>query len=137
LGNGEQNYDAANQDLRDHRQLDPIKTKLSGVVHSCVVDALQFPRDKRAHRFFSLDAGDFIYPAGRTDRYTIIEISMFEGRSVETRKRLIRLLFERIHAELGIKPQDVEVTITETPKHNWGFRGLPGDEIDLNYKVDV
>ena len=62
---------------------------------------------------------------------------MFEGRSVETKKRLIRLLFERIHAELGISSQDVEVTITETPKHNWGFRGLPGDEIGLDYKVDI
>jgi phenylpyruvate tautomerase PptA (4-oxalocrotonate tautomerase family) len=118
-------------------ELEPIKTKLSDVVHSCVVDALQFPSDKRAHRFFCLDASDLIYPAGRTERYTIIEISMFEGRSVETKKRLIRLLFERIHAELGISSYDIEVTITETPKHNWGFRGLPGDEIDLNYKVNV
>lgn len=64
--------------------LNPIKTRLSEVIHSCVVDALQFPVDKRAHRFFPLDASDFFYPAGRTDRYTIIEITMFEGRSVET-----------------------------------------------------
>jgi hypothetical protein len=33
--------------------------------------------------------------------------------------------------------QDLEITIFETPKHNWGFRGLPGDEHELNYKVDV
>ena len=118
-------------------QLNPVKAKLSTVIHSCVVDALQFPVDKRAHRFFPLDAADFFYPAGRTDRYTIIEISMFEGRSAEAKKLLTRLLFERIHAELGISSQDVEVTITETPKHNWGFRGLPGDEIGLNYKIDV
>jgi len=65
--------------------LNPVKAKLSEVIHSCVVDALQFPIDKRAHRFFPLDRSDFIYPAGRTERYTIIEISMFEGRSVETR----------------------------------------------------
>jgi len=117
--------------------LNPIKARLSAVIHSCVVDALQFPADKRAHRFFPLDAADFFYPAGRTDRYTIIEISMFEGRSVETKKRLIRLLFERIHVEFGISSQDVEVTITETPKHNWGLRGLPGDEVGLNYKVEV
>jgi 4-oxalocrotonate tautomerase family enzyme len=117
--------------------LNPIKAKLSEVVHSCVVDALGFPRDKRAHRFFPLDGSDFLYPAGRTERYTIIEISMFEGRSVETKKRLIRLLFERMGAELGISVQDIEVTITETPKHNWGFRGLPGDEIVLDYDVDV
>jgi 4-oxalocrotonate tautomerase family enzyme len=118
-------------------QLNPIKAKLSEVIHSCVVDALQFPVDKRAHRFFPLDASDFYYPAGRTDRYTIIEISMFEGRSTEAKKQLIRLLFERIHGELGITSQDVEITITETPKQNWGFRGSPGDEISLNYKIDV
>lgn len=117
--------------------LDPIKAQLSDVIHSCVVDALQFPQDKRAHRFFPLNPDDFYYPSGRTTKYTIIEISMFEGRSVETKKYLIRLLFERAHQQLNILPQDLEITITETPKHNWGFRGMPGDEIELNYKVEV
>lgn len=118
-------------------QLKPIKSQLSDVIHSCVVDALSFPKDKRAHRFFPLDKEDFYYPEGRTQRYTIIEISMFEGRSVEAKKQLIHLLFERIQQNLNIKPEDLEVTITETPKHNWGFRGQTGDEISLNYKVEV
>ena len=117
--------------------LDPIKANLSNVIHSCVMDALQFPADKRAHRFFPLDASNFFYPAGRTERYTIIEISMFEGRSIETKKRLIRLLFERIHTEFAISSHDIEITITETPKHNWGFRGSTGDEIALTYNVEV
>ena len=121
--------------LREH--LDPVKARLSDVIHSCVVDALSFPQDKRAHRFFPLDPEDFYYPADRTERYTIVEISMFEGRSVEAKKNLIRLLFERAQGELGLNPADLEITITETPKHNWGFRGQPGDEIGLNYKVEV
>ena len=62
---------------------------------------------------------------------------MFEGRSVETRKQLIRLLFERLQARLGIAPEDVEITITLTPRHDWGIRGLPGDELGLSYKVEV
>ncbi len=69
-------------------QLSPIKEKLSNVIHSCVIDALQYPEDKRAHRFFPLDKSDFYFPAGRTERYTIIEISMFEGRTVKTKKHL-------------------------------------------------
>ena len=119
------------------QELNPMKSQLSDVIHSCVVDALAFPRDKRAHRFFPLDAGDFYYPEGRTARYTIIEISMFEGRSIEAKKKLIHLLFERIQQVLNIRPEDLEVTITETPKHNWGFRGQTGDEVSLNYKVEV
>jgi hypothetical protein len=117
--------------------LDPIKRQLSDVIHSCVMEALQYPADKRAHRFFPLDHSDFYYPTGRTEHYTIIEFSMFEGRGVIAKKQLIRLLFERVNRECGIAPQDLEITIFETPKHNWGFRGLPGDEHTLNYKVEV
>jgi 4-oxalocrotonate tautomerase family enzyme len=118
-------------------QLSPIRAQLSDLVHGCVVDALGLPADKRFHRFIGLEPEDFIYPPGRSERYLILEISMFEGRSVEAKKQLIRLLFERVRAELGIQPEDLEITITETPRHNWGIRGVPGDELGLSYKVRV
>lgn len=121
--------------IRD--RLGPIKKDLSDVIHECVVEALDFPTNKRFHRFFPLEESDFYYPPGRTTAYTIIEISMFDGRSVGAKKRLIGLLFERISAKFGISLQDIEITIFETPKHNWGIRGLPGDELELNYKVEV
>lgn len=116
--------------------LDPIKGRLSGVIHGCVVDALGLPPDKRFHRFMALAREDFLYPPDRSERYTILEISMFEGRTVETKKQLIRSLYQRLEQELSLRPADVEITIFETPKHNWGIRGLPGDEIGLNYKVE-
>ncbi len=121
--------------IREH--LEPIKARLSDAIHSCVVDALQFPRDKRAHRFFHMDSADFYFPASASPKYTIIEISMFEGRTVETRKALIRLLFERVGSLCDRRPNEIEVTIAETPKHNWGFRGLPGDEVGLPYRVEI
>jgi phenylpyruvate tautomerase PptA (4-oxalocrotonate tautomerase family) len=117
--------------------LDPIKARLSTVIHECVVEALQFPVDKRAHRFFPMEAEDFHYPASASPRYTILEVSMFEGRSIDTKKALIRLLFERIGSQCDRLPNEIEITIAETPRHNWGFRGMPGDEVALNYKVEV
>ena len=118
-------------------QLKPIRSRLSDIINACLVEALAFPADKRAHRFFHLDAEDFFAPAGRTERYTIIEISMIEGRTIETKKKLINLLFERIESAIGILPNDIEITITETPASNWGFRGKPGDEHTLNDKINV
>lgn len=118
-------------------QLRPIRDRLSDVIHACVVEALRYPAEKRFHRFFPLEDEDFVYPDDRSPQYTIIEISIFEGRSFEARKQLIRLLFERIQAALDISPQDVEITITETPRANWGIRGQPGDELALGYRVDV
>lgn len=97
----------------------------------------RLPPEKRFHRFFPLASDDFIYPAGRSERYTIVEISLFEGRSAEAKRKLIRLLFARTAARLGIDPNDLEITIFETPKASWGIRGQPGDELELDYKVDV
>lgn len=118
-------------------RLQPIKQQLSDVIHSCVMDALQMPADKRAHRFFGLDQDDFFMPDGRSDAYTIIEISMMSGRSVDTRKKLIRLLFDRIQERVGINYQDIELCIYESEPANWGFRGLHGDEVTLNYNVNI
>jgi phenylpyruvate tautomerase PptA (4-oxalocrotonate tautomerase family) len=121
--------------IKEH--LDPVKVELSDALHSCVVEALRFPPSKRAHRFFPMDAEDFHHPDSASPRYTIIEISLFEGRSIETKKSLIRLIFERVCARCDRLPNEVEITLTETPRHNWGFRGLPGDEVGLAYKVEV
>jgi phenylpyruvate tautomerase PptA (4-oxalocrotonate tautomerase family) len=121
--------------LKDH--LAPLKEQFSDVLHACAVEALHLPPDKRFHRFFLLDSSDFVFPKDRSSRYTILEISLFEGRSVETKKQFIHLLFARLHEELLIPPQDLEITIFETPPQNWGIRGLPGDELHLNYRVNI
>jgi 4-oxalocrotonate tautomerase family enzyme len=118
-------------------RLGPLRERLSQVIHQCVVEALKFPPDKRAHRFFFMEKEDLLYPAGRTDAYTIIEITMIEGRTVETKKKLIRLLFDRIRDDVGISHQDIEICIQESPASNWGFRGQTGDEVSLNYKIEV
>ena len=84
-----------------------------------------------------LEDSDFIFPDDRSEKYKVIEISMFEGRSVETKKNLIRLLYQNLEQEAGMAGVDVEIIIYETSKCNWGIRGFPGDELELNYKVDL
>jgi hypothetical protein len=120
--------------LKTH--LNPIKSKLSELIHSCIVEALSYPAEKKFQRFFPMEPEDFYYAADRTTAYTIIEISLLEGRSIEAKKQLIRLLYERL-GTIGISGSDLEITIFENPAHNWGFRGLPGDEHTLNYKVNI
>ena len=107
---------------------------LSSAIHNSVVEALGYPVNKKFHRFLLLGKGEFLYPNDRSENYTIIEISMFEGRSVDAKKHLINLIFENVERDVGIKPQDIEITIFETPKHNWGIRGMPGDELSLETK---
>ena len=121
-----------------NEKLDPIKAKLSDVIHGCMQSVLGMPQDKRAHRFVPMSREDFYLPGGRTDAYTVIEINMMAGRQAETQKKLIKTLFKEIESRLSIDPADVEITISEQPPHCWGFRGMTGDEAaDLKYRVNV
>ena len=119
------------------KNLKNIKSQLSDIIHNCVVEALNFPKNKRAHRFINLEKEDFYYPEGRTDEYIIIEIMMIAGRTVTTKKNLIKMLFKEIHEQLHISTTDIEIVILESPASNWGFRGMTGDEVSLNYKIEV
>jgi hypothetical protein len=122
--------------IREH--LVPIRSQLSEAINESIASAFKFPRERRLQRFFPMDREDFIYPAHeRSERYTIVEISTFEGRSPETLKDLVRQLYKRVNEATGIEPRDLDVIITQQPKHAWGLMGEPGDEIKLTYKVEV
>lgn len=109
----------------------------SGIIHAALVDTLGLPAEKRFQRFIGLEAEDFLYPADRTYAYTIIEISMFAGRSPESIKALLHRIMADAQTSLNIGANDIEITVSESPRHCWGIRGKTGDELALAYKVDV
>lgn len=62
---------------------------------------------------------------------------MFEGRSAETRRTCLHRLMADVPAATGIPVNDLEIVILESPKANWGIRGIVGDELQLGYKVET
>jgi hypothetical protein len=116
--------------------LRPRIAGLSDAIHAATMDALKLPEAKRFHRFIPMEAECFLTPADRTIDYTIIEVSMFQGRSADMKKDFIRQLF-RNAASVGVGVNDLEITITETPMANWGIRGVPADELHFDYSVNV
>ena len=117
--------------------LDRVRDRLSDIIHDAAMAELGLPEDKRFHRFIALEPADFRHPADRGAGYTVIEISMFEGRSAETKKALLHRLMADIAAGLDLPPKAIEITIFETPRANWGIRGQTGDALTLGYKVET
>lgn len=115
--------------------LETNSARVSDALHGASISALGIPEEKRFHRFLLLEDWQFIAPGDRGERYLIIEINMFEGRPVGTKKAFYREILLRL-GEIGVSAQDIEVTIVETPRHNWLIRGLPGDELSLNYRIE-
>jgi hypothetical protein len=78
-----------------------------------------------------------IIPSGRSDRYTRVEIILFAGRSLETKRTLYETVIANLSA-VGVPTNEVKTVLIEVPAENWGLRGgLPASEIDLGFRVDV
>ena len=122
---------ALNETIELHRD------HLSQAIHQALVQELKYPEEKKFQRFIALEPKNFIFPTDRSDAYLIIEVSMFEGRTKETKKAFIQSLFQNTRNLCHIDSNDVEITIFETPKENWGIRGHNADELQLNYQVNV
>jgi phenylpyruvate tautomerase PptA (4-oxalocrotonate tautomerase family) len=111
--------------------------RISQLVHAAAVRNLGLPLDKRFQRFLPLESWQLVAPADRSERYLIIEAYLFAGRSLSVRKALIRALLDDLTRELALSPNDVEITLFESPRENWGIRGVSGDELALSYRVEV
>lgn len=111
--------------------------RLSAAIHRASVSALGLPESKRFHRFLPIEHGLFLTPKDRSGRYMIIECVLFAGRSVDTKKAFYRRLLAELADDPGVDVQDVEMTFIETPRHDWLIRGVPGDELELNYTVET
>jgi len=117
--------------------LENIKHKISEIIHTSLVSELKIPVEKKFQRFIPLEKNDFIFPSDRTENYIIIEISLFEGREKETIKSLIKNMILKLTNGLNLSPNDIEITVFQTPKYCWGIRGSSGDELTLSYPVNV
>jgi phenylpyruvate tautomerase PptA (4-oxalocrotonate tautomerase family) len=80
---------------------------------------------------------NFEIPPGSSDRYTLIEITAFPGRSADAKRNLYRTLVQRL-GEIAIDPTDVSVVILEPTLESWGVRGgHSAADVDLGFSLDV
>ncbi len=113
------------------------KIALLDSVHQALVEVIKIPDHDRRQRLYELDADHFEH-TGRGEGYTIIEITMFKGRSNEAKKALYRRMVDLLEQNPGINGNDVTIIIHEPALENWGIRGgLPASEVGLGFNINV
>ncbi len=118
---------------------DETKRGMVQAVRAALSEALRAPADDPVVRLveYSRDAFTLPYPDRHTDAYTIVEVTMFAGRSAEAKRRLYKAIVNGLGA-FDVTPQDVLIVIHEPPMENWGVDGgTPASEVDVGFKVDV
>lgn len=120
---------------------EPLREKKSLVeaVRAALSEALQAPRDDPTVRLAEYPREQFSrpYPNRHSDRYTLVEVTIFAGRSLDTGRRLYDAIVQRLATE-GVPPNDVVIVLHEPPMENWAVNGgIPAAETDVGFKVDI
>ena len=116
---------------------DSEKKELLNIVHSSLVDAFKIPEGDRVQRIYEFKEDQFEIPGDRTNKFTIIEIKIFPGRSFEAKKKLYKLIFKQLKS-LGYQDNDAVVVLSEPELDNWSVRdGVPASEMDLGFNLKV
>jgi len=113
------------------------RRRLFQAVHDALVETFRVPDDDRTQRIIEHEPDNFEIPPGSSDRYTLIEITAFPGRSGEAKRNLYRALVRRL-GEVAVDPMDISVVILEPTLESWGVRGgRSAADIDLGFALDV
>jgi phenylpyruvate tautomerase PptA (4-oxalocrotonate tautomerase family) len=113
------------------------KSRLLDAIHAAAVEALQIPDEDRTQILTEHPADAFEFPPGRGERFTLVEVTMFAGRSLDAKRRLYRAVVSHL-GRLGIPPSDVLIVLNEVPLENWGIRGgTPASDVDLGFEVGI
>lgn len=106
-------------------------------VYQAQREALKVPEGDRQIRYIEHRPEHFAVPPGKTENYTLVEITLFPGRTLDAKRHLYQSIVRRF-GELGIDPADLFIVLNEPPLDNWGLRGgRPASEIDLGFNLNV
>lgn len=113
------------------------KRTLMEAVQNAIAATLKLPPQDRNLRLSVHGKGEWLLPEGKSDKYVLVEIMLFAGRTPETKSALFAAIVEALEAQ-GVARDDVFLILSEQPRENVGIRGgIRADLVELGYTVTV
>lgn len=98
------------------------KEMLEGV-HVALMNSIQIEDWDRFQRLYEIEDQFFERSEGKTDKFTMIEITMFQGRTKEQKAKLYEEIVRELYERLQIQATDIFIVLNEPPNENWGLAG--------------
>jgi len=111
-----------------HRQGQPADfgKKIGEIIYRKMQETINVPPKDNFQIITTHDANTLIYDPTyldiqRTDGIVIIQITLNEGRTTEMKKTFFKAVADTLHDDLGIRREDVFISLVEVKKENWSF----------------
>ncbi|WP_263261822.1 tautomerase family protein [Pseudomonas sp. RIT-PI-S] len=106
-------------------------------VYRCLREVFKVSDEELQARYHTYDPQDFRAPGDR-DEFIQVEITVFKGRKLETKRQLYQAISQALSEQLRISATSVLILLKEHDAENWGMRGgQPACEIDFGYAIDI
>ncbi|MBK9578503.1 MAG: tautomerase family protein [Fibrobacterota bacterium] len=109
---------------------------ISDAIHQALVEAFRIPDHDYIHRVHRCDAEELILAPGKSDRFVLVEMTIFPGRSAQAKEALYARIATSLES-FGIAAADILVALHELPMGDWGLRGQSGDKVQLGFSTQV
>jgi phenylpyruvate tautomerase PptA (4-oxalocrotonate tautomerase family) len=102
------------------------REQLGQIVYAAMLDTLNMPKDDRfqiitEHPPEGLQFDREYLGVHRTDECVFLQITLNNGRSVETKQRFYKAVVDGLHEGLKLRREDVVINLIDVPKENWSF----------------
>lgn len=100
------------------------KKNVLDAVHDGLVKSLGIEDWDRFQRLYEIDDEYFERSDEKTDSFTMIELTLFPGRTKEQKGKAIELVTKELTERVGIPAKEIFIVINDPPLENWGFGGV-------------
>jgi phenylpyruvate tautomerase PptA (4-oxalocrotonate tautomerase family) len=96
------------------------------VIYDALRATLKVPEDDRFQILNEHAAENFVFDPGylgirRSDELVVIQVTLSEGRDIPMKQAFYRAVAEGLQARLGLRMEDVFISLVEVRKENWSF----------------
>ncbi|MDE0118010.1 MAG: tautomerase family protein [bacterium] len=116
-----------NQDVSDGTLIEAVREAL--------VVGLRVPVDDPTILVSRMAPSQAVLPGG-LEAMILVKITMFVGRSLDTRESLHALVAQELK-EVGVPVENVRTVFVETPVSNWGVDGSPQDSSSVGFDIAI
>ncbi|WP_029921277.1 tautomerase family protein [Nevskia soli] len=119
--------------IRRQRSVEERRAMVEAV-HEVLARVLKAPDHDRTVRLQTFAAEEFAVGPQVGENYTVVEISLYPGRTLAVKRELYQALVQALGA-FGVPPQETKFILNEVAPDNWGLRGgIPGSEVSAPVK---